>query len=288
MKHLFYIISIFICTLNIQGQYILNGDFEQWEGNEPLHWNTANSFTSSMSVYGCTPETTNPYDGLSSLKLQTKTVIFAQVPGLATNGLTSFNILNNPPITITGGKAFNKRPQYLNGYYKFIPQNNDTCLIISILTKHNASTNSTDTIAFAIFEEYLKVNEWKAFQTEYQYFSTESPDTNRIIILSSSTSNPKNNTTLWVDNLSLSGGNLNNNIKPFNIDRLFYIKNNNLVLLNNDIKSVRIYDISGRILIQKEINQISNQSIPLSSLNKGIFIVHLENLYDNITFKIVL
>jgi hypothetical protein len=201
----FLLILLIALPCALPAQQIPNGNFENWTQSanyaDPTGWDTPNYISSTLGVIIVSKETSIVQNGSFSAKIQTKSVLGTPVPGLLTLG--DFNInLSTFEATITGGTPFTAKPEALHGYFQYEPVFNDEALIGIIMLKQNG--NNWDTIADGNFTTSANVLIWTPFTAVLNYSSTETPTHMNIIILSSDRSAPQPNSTLYVDNLTLS------------------------------------------------------------------------------------
>lgn len=276
MKYVFFIIFKII-SLTIISQEILNNRFEEWFLYEPKYWTTSNSFTAQYGVLNVFRDSITPYEGNYSVLMETKQIMGYNIPGAITNANITINYSNPDfPIIFRGGFPFNSKPSFFCGYYKYIPVNNDAFLIQAFLLKTDTSSNTTDTIAKAIFSSSITTLNWEPFKITFNYFSNDEPDTIQIIIFSSLPTNPQPGTKLYIDSLYTLGNYEITPIFPFKNTK-YFVQNNILYYYTEAINScIKIYDISGKKIITKDIYS-SLTTIPLN--RKGVFI--LEHIYQN-------
>lgn len=281
MKKVFLsiIISAFATTAFAQ---IPNNGFENWTSmgsyNNPDNWDQLNAMTSGMSVYTCTKGTPgNP--GAAYLKLVSKNVTgMGIMPGIATTGM-----LNMGNLSVTGGFAFNLRPQSLTGAWQYMIGTNDTGFVAVYLTKWNSSMNMRDTVAMAWQKLFgMGAMSWTNFSVNLMYMNGNNPDTAQII-LSSSGKTPVVNSYLYVDNLVFSGSvagivenSLSSDVRLFPnpaTDKLAFDFANS----KSKIISIEIYDITGTKIRSFTTMDIStnHNSVDISGLPKGQYIVKL-------------
>lgn len=268
-------------------QEIPNSDFEQWQGNDPVNWHTPNSFTATYGVVTVTPETTAPYSGNYSVKMETKSLFGYTIPGFITSGQISVNVQNPNPVTILGGVPFSQRPQYFEGYYKYLPSTGDNCIIQAFLLKRNSQNNSVDTIAKALFTQNTTVSDWTLFKLEFQYLSQEYPDTIQINFSSSNPNTAVVGSKLYVDNISVTGGSLLNNYYFFKDNYSYYIENNELHFIFNKnfgAKVINFYDITGKKI---SLNEINSNRIKISLNKNKIYIYEIVTDESIYTGKII-
>ncbi|MBS1647907.1 MAG: T9SS type A sorting domain-containing protein [Bacteroidetes bacterium] len=275
------ICGVFI-TVTASAQ-IPNGGFESWTlvggaYQNPNNWDNLNAFTNAMGVYTCTMGTPgNP--GHAYLKLTSKTVSgMGVVPGIATTGT-----INTTTLKVSGGFPFTQRPQSLMGNWQYMPfGSNDTSMVAVYLTQWNSTSNTRDTVAFAVQNLTGMVMSWAAFTINLTYKNGNNPDTAQII-LASSKSTPSANSYLYIDNLSFAGsvsGIKTNNPSTVKV-RIFPNPATDKVVLTahesvfSDTK-IELFDILGKQVksyTHKNINQ--DYTIPVSDLEKGMYFIQV-------------
>lgn len=205
---------------------IPNAGFEDWTGtgggsmvNQPLGWGTAN--TIQIQLNNCATEATAPSDiqsGSSAILLTTVEVSYVfggttktwRVAGTAVSG----GQINQTQPYVTGGIEYTKRPTYLTGYCKYLPQqstalNNgspvgiDKSNIQVYLTRWDGL--KTDTIGEGQLSPTNST--YAAFAVPIIYkpaFAGVSPDSAQIILASSKGIETAKNSKLYVDSLDFS------------------------------------------------------------------------------------
>ncbi len=191
-----------------------NQHFENWstytQGNvsfeEPASgwWASLNTLKFLGGPATC-EKTSQAHDGLYALRLETK--LWGDefiIPGLLAAGY--FDI--NAPIgqNLIQGQPFTYRPQKLEGFYMYTPQNNDSAIIYSNLTKYNTASQLTDTIAELFLLEKNEISTYQKFSVSYTYFSNQTPDTINIVLTSSGGGKEmagQDGSLLIIDDLSL-------------------------------------------------------------------------------------
>lgn len=277
------LLGVFILT----AQTVPNGGFETWTqtGNyaEPTPWNSPNPTTASLSLYTVTRESSVVQSGAYAAKLQTKSFLGLQIPGLLTLGTFNINLVTMEA-TITGGTPFTWRPDSLTGYIQYEPKFSDECFIGVLLLKQNGS--SWDTLGTGSFTTTATLLSWTRFIIPIDYTSTETPTHLNIIILSSDRDNPQPNSTLYIDNLSFiynpatisETSESKPHIKFFN-DRLM-VESSPFLKLSG---SVRIFTLDGRVYFSDQIpgDAESYVSPSLSNLPTGVYLVALTDRNGN-------
>lgn len=269
MKRLQVILSLIVLPFVMEAQSVPNGNFENWTQTasyeNPTGWDSPNSVSSTLGVYTVTKESSIVQNGNYSARLQTKSIIGTPIPGLLTLGNFNINITTFEA-TITGGVPFTDKPEALHGFYQYEPVFNDEAFIAVILLKQNGS--SWDTIADGSFTSTSTVLTWTPFTATLNYRSPDTPTHLNIIILSSDRNAPQPNSTLYIDNFSLS--------YPTNIE-------------NNEAENIKISFSEGNLIISNVNNSMSlNEVVIISNDGKILQIHNLHHSSDpNISFPLV-
>lgn len=195
---------------------IPNPGFENWQSgggffngyNNPVGWQTLNSETNALGVTTTERESSSQYvrSGQYALKLRTRNlpIVNEIVPGLCSTG--SINIQTE---SVNGGTPFNERPEAINGWYQYYPQQGDTGQVGLILTRWNFSQNRRDTIGVGGFFALETTPQYAFFSGSVTYSSDQNPDTMLLVLVSSSRFSPRVGSTLYLDDLSLEYGTTN-------------------------------------------------------------------------------
>jgi hypothetical protein len=218
-KHLLFFIAIIFISFQLQAQSYYNNDsvpdpgFEKWINNpnppyEPYedleYWGTPNEFTSLAGVITVTKDTDTTYGNFAA-RLETKYILTFKVPGVVTLGEIKVDIIT-AGAEITGGIPFTRKPLRLKGYFKYQPHNNDTCVVIVLLTKFIPAKGKRDTLGAGSFFSGDTISEWTEFTAEVQYFNEEIPDSLNIIFSSSyNYYDAVPGSVMWIDNLVFEG-----------------------------------------------------------------------------------
>ncbi len=276
----FLLITIIIFPFVIRAQQVPNGNFEAWTQSsnyaDPTGWDTPNSVSSALGVIIVSMESSIVQNGSFSAKIQTKSIFGTPVPGLLTLG--DFNINTTTfEATITGGTPFTAKPEALSGYFQYEPVFNDQALIGIILLKQNG--NIWDTIADGNFTTTSTVITWTPFTATLNYRTTETPTHMNIIILSSDRNAPQPNSTLYVDNLSLS---YPSSVQSFSVQtpQISFSNGNIKIVLNStqqSIQEIEIFNLPGqRLLSLNPTDRVGrNFNIPFRGYPPGIYISKL-------------
>ncbi len=281
MKLSFSFIFVLTSILAFGQNNIPNPNFEQWTGNDPVGWQTSNSFTQQFGVISVSKESQNPYEGSFSVKLETKSVFGYSIAGIITNGQITINANQNPPVTILGGTPFTARPLKFKGYYKYLPASADTAAVAALLLKYNPITQMSDTIGFVQHKISQQATNWTLFDASFTYISAQTPDTIQVIAISSNPYASVVGSTLILDSLHFEG-NSSEIIYVFNRDKLnvTYNANNKEIIIQlpsiNQLSSLSIYDSKGVLKYNAMVNKNQSQLIiPAYNFNKGLYLINI-------------
>lgn len=285
------ILSVFI-TATTYAQ-IPNSGFETWTNTggyeTPSSWDNLNQITYNSSIYTCIQGTPG-YSGTSYLFLSSKTIAGKGiVPGIAVCG-----IIDTVTYKPKSGFPFSNRPQYLSSYVQYMPADPaDSSSIKVLLTKWNSSLLQRDTVAFGASYFNAMAHSWFNNGTFLNYMSGENPDS-AIIVISSSSSAPKNGSYIYVDNLQFVGSvvGINENNFRENSTSVFPNPSNGNVNIDfyaepDKASTLMIYDINGKLI--HEVNELSkSNSINVSQWSKGIYTVQIKNNNQFINKKLTI
>lgn len=239
---------------------IPNFDFENWvQGGgykDPEQWGTLN-FVVTNSVSQATGA--DAFKGMYSCKLKTIDFGFQVAPGIAVTG--AINIISQ---NATGGFACNQRPAYFKGWHKYLPQGNDSSSMAVSLTHWDTTTKQQILVGTAEFVQKNTVSEYQHFYTAINYLNNLEPDTALIVLLSSIGEAATPNSTLFVDELSLSN----------DVD---------LVIDKRQINQVQVFPNICKQQIS--FNQLPKNSTIEIINNCGIVIYKTSSLYSNNTIS---
>ncbi len=201
-------------TLAASAQWLVpNEGFENWTASsnyeEPLNWHTANPFGSGLNVITASKDSISKHGGNYSLKLESKTVALLSltIPGVATTGDISINMQGS--FTIKKGFPFTASPTALTAYYRYAPMAQDSFEISVLLTKWNTSNNKRDTVATGRYASKSPQSSFAMLSVPVTYALTGvDPDSANIIIMSDQIGYAMAGTTLNIDDIAFTGGNV--------------------------------------------------------------------------------
>jgi len=96
--------------------------------------------------------------------------------GSLSTGLFNVN-LDNFLKSMIIGVPYKSRPVRFQGYYKYLPEQNDSCEIRTSLTRWNFDTKEQDKVGEAVFRTQDTIAEYTYFDLEFVYFLEGDPDT---------------------------------------------------------------------------------------------------------------
>lgn len=259
-KSILFFVSIFF-AFAASSQSIPNPGFESWLPNpdydDPEGWGTLNllsipGFDNPASVF---KDSIAPYAGNYSLKITTVVLVNNPAPdqladtfGVAFSGMVSFagQVLGFP---------YSLKPTTLNFYYKYTPVDNDTALCNVQLFKYNTTTHMRDTLASGYFSQNNTVSNYTMGSVTLNYnaqFAGLDPDTAMITFQPSNDFVPIPGSTLWVDELSFTGGVGIDDLASSKKDVLVYpnpaVNELTIVSQNENGEKVIVFDEAGRML----------------------------------------
>lgn len=270
-------------------QTVPNGSFEAWSNPNgylvPNDWETLNDMTSAAGVYTATR------GGTSSdyyLKLTSQNVTgMGVMPGIAVSGM-----LDMGNLTALSGFPFAYRPVAFTGKWQYMGNSgNDIGYVKVFLTKWNSTMNMRDTIGYVSQDLNGMVMSWSNFTLPFTYNSTDIPDS-CIIALSASGPNPEAGSYLYVDNLSFSG--ITTGVENTEITGTFRIFPNpanheiqiDLSGLKSTAQQFEITDLTGRVIVTKQSNGSLLQTISISELPAGNYLLKITTAKGIVTQKI--
>lgn len=280
MKKTTFILTVLIAIAISVNAQIPNSGFENWTtvgGNDSLTggvWSSTNYY-SSGPFYPVTKSTDHyPTDvGNYSIKIENNISILPSYGGYGAAWTGSLDYSGGAVFPITG------HPTSFCGYYKYIPQNNDT-LSILLLLYYNGNS-----VAEADLGGTTAVPSWTSFNIPLTTYTIA--DSASITIgaynVNSYSGMPHGNSVLYVDNLSFD--NLITSIsEPTSENITFSLYPNpasdivtlNIDNMNNTDLTLNIYNVTGT-LVKSEMLKQNQQQINTGNLNNGIYMIEIKS-----------
>lgn len=231
MKRLALLLVFLTCFLfdkKTLGQEVPNGDMEVWENvslgvyKHPLNWITNNYFfTSSICSPILTAERTNDsHSGNWAAQLEAQECISdgggeVLYTGYLALGTQFYYLTSN-------GISFSEKPAKFSFYYKFKKVGNDTGFAQIFLTALDSSYKPGKVIGQGSAIIPNDTNGYTLMETPINYFSLDTPKLMKIVFTTSKTlyerefggidtapgDGANTGTTLWIDDVTVSGGTL--------------------------------------------------------------------------------
>lgn len=310
MKKLLTLLSITFTTGMFAQTTIQNGDFELWENvgsstEEPTFFNSNKTGTdwATSGPQTCYRDASTFHGGLYSVRMETKTFVFAVVNGSVTTG-----IVNAPTTTKSDGyigtmkntdasdirrMSFVGRPDSLIGWYKYTQggaaEIGKVRAILHVGNYYDPETatsyhpdSSVNKIADALFlTPAANVTTWTRFAVAFNYVSASSP---AYIMINTTSSNDQNTSTsgskLWLDDLavvynpsSIAENSFNeSNANVYAYDKTIYV---DFIKGIKAPSTLSIYDITGKLVSTNVLSNNQLSTINVSQLNSGLYLYQL-------------
>jgi hypothetical protein len=158
---------------------IPNGDFEIWNGNTPMGWQTNNFGTTTPIT-----KTTDAHGGLAALRAD----------------VTKAGPVSTAPIAVTAF-VYTDRPVVFSGYYMFATFSNDTLQIGIRFVKHGLTLTQTS------FKTTTPQETYTQFSVPITWPTSEAPDTAKIVMTITGVGGVHSGSTFFVDDLALANSN---------------------------------------------------------------------------------
>jgi hypothetical protein len=303
MKYIILVL-IQVKVILILSQQLDNNGFENWENigtptEEPIDWSSTKT-SDTPTLNGFAPQvierSSDAHSGSYSAKLTNKNVTLVNIVanGLLTNGRVHASTNPDNAYVFTDqtsdnwNQQFTNYPDSLTGWYKYSPQGSDIGEITVLI--HSGSTqiptnNTSNWIAVAEKKFFSTNNSWSRFSVPFQYLSSiNSPQYILCVISAGDSTIAVQNSELLIDDIELIY-NQPTSIHPNNENSIEISKSNKQIQIRN-LKNSRlelnIYDLQGKILLNKIVSNSFSYHIDISSLTNGFYILKI-NSTDGIT-----
>lgn len=296
---------LFLINLSV-AQQIPNSGFEEtfiWESNnelEPLNWipvtyfgivNQDCIFTLASKII---KESNN---GMYAIEMKNEVMPVCSMGNMWPNGFTTATFDAFVPDGIA--LPYTERPEFLHFYHKFMPVGQDTAIAkISLFTWDEENGSLETLVASSSYYINTPSNVYTEITVPIEYYTNDTPEYIQVIFSSNAhqvdfpddasihgvTGNI--GTTLIVDDISLSGGNL----AIEEVDSLSIIiypnptKNTININTNTIINAIKIYDVLGKLVLEQQNNL---QVINVSKLSSGLLFVKLETEQGVLVKKLI-
>lgn len=268
-----------------------NGGFESWltfPDEEPDDWFTSNAGLLTNATLPVT-KTTDKYSGTFAARIENV---------ITPNGIGMGYMLSGPqgqngPLP---GFPVSERNSAFNGYFKFLPQNNDTLTIGILMFESGVQVGG------GFFQNFATVNSYTPFSTTIYYNGgyTGTPDSATILLLPfQGGSNPHGNSVLYVDSLTISPAlpvgiaesnsaqiSISNYPNPFGNYTII-----NYSILETGPVRIKLFDVTGReVVVLFNGNQTAgshSMKYDSSNLANGIYQLVIETNNSKLDRKVV-
>lgn len=297
MKHL-CLVAVIILSLGLRTQaqqieLMTNGNFELWDSLDsyvnPKNWFTLNPLV-DIGFEATTELTTDAHGGNYAVRLTSKEGQFTDLSGVLCTG-PLLNQLLQPDFSKMK-IAFTRRPAALRFYYKTLQPQPDTAAAAFVMTKWNANTQSSDTVAFASIEMTGNDTAYREAFINFTYYSALNPDSAYFIASSSMDGfNPTPGSTLFLDDLALiyyQTGVENLKVEMEPQMQVWPNPTNGVLHINSSVEIVkgRLYDYTGREF-PIDIMPGKNQEIDFSQIREGLYILQLESATQSKQLRVI-
>ena len=276
MRKLTIVLTVLIAiTIKVNAQ-IPNSGFENWTTvgsyENPDGWVNCNGNGNGIPV----TQSSDHYPanvGTSSVRMENYAT--GATTGCSTMGFinTALHLgYNGPSFPITG------HPSSFCGYYKFLPQNNDTMTISCGLYLNGAM------VAIATLTTSNTVSNWTSFTIPFSSYTTADSANAGLCAFYSFNSAPKaqGNSILYVDNLSFDNlitsvqeqtdKNTLLNMYPNPASDIITLNIDNT---NNAELTLNIYNVIGTLVKSETLKQ-NNRQINIRDLSNGVYMVSIK------------
>jgi hypothetical protein len=304
MRRFLIAILVIVSPLILNGQQVLNGGFEDINPNVsnpsdpyPEHWGSFH--LTSSSLCWAIPQTgvisTDSHSGEYCIKMETLDCFGDDLQ--EEGGYSIYHPLTGFPDAIS--VPYSERPDFFSFYYKFISQGGDSAKANVLLFNYDSITpeltpwERIDTVGYA--EQYITetVTEYTQFIAPIEYVSVDFPSFINVIFrtgVDCEIEDCHTGTTLWVDDVDVSGGTLstvdtehwsrNISVYPNPTTDAFRIKAEN----GTEIESITISDYLGREIKTWPEPQ---DNYPVSELKQGTYFVTVHSEKGQIVKRLI-
>ena len=306
-----YLITIVLLALAVNAAHsqsnVPNGDMENWHtvvvssslNYEDLGTDAADNWMSTLNSLKAVPptaggpgpvtvfKTTDAYSGTYAAKavsanfpLGSFTIFIPGMIGTAIMDMTGVRALLGKPCP-------NCKPLRFKGYYKFEPENGDSCAAVILLSRWNTAAHKRDTIGYGKMVQHSPVPNYTQFDIPVNYTGTGAVDTMTLLVVSSAGFNViqfmssvgQVGNTMYVDALTLDypAGiqqvlmpEVGVNVYPNPASDILHID------LTKEVSNgtFEVYSASGKLVGTYGLSQTSN-TVPVYSLGNGAYYFRL-------------
>lgn len=269
------LVLLLILTTPVYAQ-IPNSGFENWTNKgsymNPVGWWTANDSASTGSFYPATRSNDHypPGVGSYSLRLENNLALLPNWGGYGITWTGDFSGNDLPVFAVSG------HPESLWGYFKFLPQNNDTMEVHIRLYKNGIDVGGGS------YKNATAISVWTPFSIN---FSTYADADSARIMMSACYDNdapiPHGNSVLYVDNLNfdslLTVGIAENEVESMLI--MYPNPANDFLAISlpeyfDNRLDAQVFNVFGQCILTQELSHTSNASLDISQLEVGMYVIY--------------
>jgi len=263
-------------TMLHSDEQIPNSNFEEWvtlETQEPADWQTLNMVSVGLGKQSSTPSTSS-HEGTYAIRIESVPTSYGANFGYITNGQFGND---GPP---KGGLAVAANPMLVSGYYKYLPNGQDTALAALFSYRYNAIEEKSEIVEGKIVRLPPKEN-YTYFEILLNYNETSMVDTLNITFAANDMENQVFNegSVLYIDNLTISYYDLptKTTLSQTNTTQIYRIGNNLYIdRIDRQISEISVINSIGQHMFNKKIEG-NNTIIQIDNLKNGIYIYTLTN-----------
>ena len=276
MRKFIIVLTVLIAmTITTNGQ-IPNCGFENWTTvgsyENPNGWVNCNG--NGGTGYPVTKSTDHYPANIGNFSIRMENLT------LGATGCATYGFANSVPYIGYNGASFpiTGHPNSFCGYYKFMPQNNDTMTISCGLYLNGAM------VAYASLVTNNTVSNWTSFTIPFSSYTTADSASIGLSAFYSLVTNPtiQGNSVLFVDNLSFD--NLITSVtESVSVNSSFSLYPNpafDIITLNidnnNSDLTLNFYNVMGA-LIKSELLKQNQRQINIGDLSNGIYMIEIES-----------
>jgi hypothetical protein len=298
-----------IHALAIAQSQIQNGGFENWDAagtanEEPTYFNSNKTGTdwAPNGPQTCFRDNSTFHSGSYSVRIETKTFVFAVVNGSLVTGIVNapttnkadgyIGTMKNTDASDIRRMSFTSRPDSLVGWYKYVQGGAaEKGKIRAILhaghyydpeagTSYHPDS-SANKIASALFlTPTANVNGWTRFSVPFVYTDSRIP---QYIMINTTSSNDQLTSVagskLWLDDLEvvykpigINEAADSRNVKVYIYDHTLFV---DLDITGNGVPQISIYDVTGKVVALREIVNSGQHSIDVANLKPGLYLYQI-------------
>ena len=249
-----------------------NGGFENWTTvgtyQDPDGWITFNGLT---SLAGASPSTAQGSPGAVGSHYATvttqNTVSFGVIQGI---------LISGDGTTGTAGFSYASRPGSMTGQWQYGIQPADTGIVAVYLTKWNTTTLTADSVGGGAVEVVGSLSGWHPLNIPITYFTSATPDTAIIAVISSSTNTPVAGSFIKVDDLGFGVASGVAEVEQVPSLRIYPSPATDILNITaaSPISDIEVMDLTGRTVVRKALGA-SVSTLGVADLPTGRYLLQV-------------